>query len=52
MIPVHFVIVTSQDDMQLVFIEQTVWFLKKVKLLRQFLMENFGDLVTSVFVSN
>lgn len=52
MISEYYVTVTSQDNMRLVFIEQRVWFLKKVKLFRQFLMENFGDLVMWVFVSN
>ena len=44
-------VVIFQDDFWLIFIIWRMWFLKKVKLFHQFLMENFGDLVMSVFIS-
>ena len=43
--------VIFQYDFWLIFIIWRMWFLKKVKLFHQFLMENFGDLVMSVFIS-
>jgi hypothetical protein len=51
MIPVEFVVVVFQDALWLIFIIWRIWFLN-TKLFCQFLMENFGDLVMSVSVSN
>ena len=44
--------VRDNSDLHLLFIMWRIWFLAKLKLFRQFLTENFGDLVVSVFVSN
>jgi hypothetical protein len=49
-IPVKSVVVVFLDDLRFLFIIWGIWFLKKMKLFRQFLMENFGGLLMSVFI--
>jgi hypothetical protein len=48
---VEFVVVFFQDVLRCMFVIWRIWFLKKIKLFRQFLVENFGDLVMSVCIS-
>jgi hypothetical protein len=52
MIPVKFVVVLFQNNLQFMFIIWRILFLKKMKLFCQFVAENFGDLVMSIFLSN
>jgi len=40
---VEFVVVVFQEDRRLIFKTWRIWFFKKAKLFRQFLMKSFGD---------
>jgi len=49
MIPAEFLVVV-EDNLRPIFIVRRIWVFKKVKHCQQFLMENVGDLVMSMFV--